>query len=172
MTLIKRKKNPVFYYNNKTSKEIKAGGVLFYYYNKNENKLKFLMINNKGKYEDFGGRTEDIDKSIEYTVSREVEEESNKIFLRNDVLNIISSNFPLYIKHSKYVLYICEIDKNYDTTIFGSKEFHDNIYRTVEWIDYEDLINSSFINKMNHRLRFRRFFKYIKNIKNNKFNKE
>ena len=50
------------------------------------------MIKANGKYEDFGGKTDRNDKSIEETVAREAEEESNGIFRKEDVMNMIKGS--------------------------------------------------------------------------------
>ena len=47
------------------------------------------MIYCDKKYEDFGGKTDKIDTCIEDTIAREAEEESNKIFKKSNVYNII-----------------------------------------------------------------------------------
>ena len=164
---VRKQKNPVFYFNNDKENEIKAGGVLFYFYDKKKNTLKFLMINNRNKYEDFGGKTDRIDKNIISTVSREVEEESNCIFSKKSIFNRIKNMTPIYTKNSKYVIYFCKLSdsEDYNPEIFGQREIYENILRTIEWIPYNKLRDNEFIkNKLNFRLKFSSFFTKIKKL--------
>ena len=147
-------KKPIFYFNNDKDNEIKAGGTLFYFYDKKQNTLKFLMIKCFEKYEDFGGKTEINDIDIISTICREVEEESNFIFKKDNLSKRIKGLKPLYTKNSKYLIYLCKLtdDEDYDTEIFGDKEIYENIPRTVEWISYKELCTSDFIkNKLHFR---------------------
>lgn len=179
---------PVFYYNELTENEIKAGGVILYRKDKEHKTIKFLLINSQEKYEDFGGRTDVIDKNINETIAREVEEESNGLIKKEYIINNIEKyltdkkrNNPeddlenefmtfigqsnlikeIYIKNSKYLLYFIPTDIDYDTTKFGTYEIHDNIARTVDWITYEKLIS---MNNLNFRLRNRQFRQTIEEI--------
>jgi len=166
---LSKTKNPIFYYKNIDDFEIKAGGVIFYTFDKDECILKFLLINNNGIYEDFGGKTDLCDKSIFDTITREVEEESNKIFTRKEIFDKIKNKNPLYTKNSKYILYFCHIKdhEQYKSSMFGDREFHENIERTVEWISYNTLKTYDFINNnLNFRLKSKNFFKRIKYINN------
>jgi hypothetical protein len=166
-TYKKKINQPVFYYKNEKQSEIKAGGVVFYYYDRKNNELKFLLIKNREKYEDFGGKTDPLDKTIEETIAREVEEESNEIFTKTNIIKRIENKNPLYTKNSKYLLYFCRLksSENYNPSIFGTKEIYENIPRTVEWISYDKLKNSSFIKKnLSYRLRFRTFFTKINKL--------
>jgi len=169
-------KNPIFYYNDNKKYEIKAGGVMFYAYDYTDKILKFLMINYNNKYEDFGGKTSIADKCIFDTISREVEEESNNIFTKDDIYNHIIKKKPIYTKNSKYIIYFHKLDNHHDfkPDMFGDKEIYEDIPRTVEWIAYDTLKNAEFVkNKLNFRLKFKHFFKRIDKIYkqyNNKFN--
>lgn len=151
---------PTFYYNNEKQFAIRAGGLMFYRLNKKTKDIDLLLIENEGQYEDFGGRTDEVDKSAEDTISREVEEESNKIFSRELIKKLIQNEKPLYTRNGKYLLYICQITDelaNIDPVIFGNKEFHDNIYRVVEWVPYQKFKTEKFQKKVNFRLKFRDF---------------
>jgi hypothetical protein len=143
------KERPTFKYklHNKLY-PIRAGGILFYRY-VNDN-LVFLMIKRNNIYSDFGGKTEPIDKSIIDTASRETEEESNKIFKKNMIINIIRNQKGIYCKHSKYVIYLYRLDKYINPRIFGKYEKAEGIRRTVEWISYKYFIRN--INKIHVRL--------------------
>jgi len=161
----KRGEHPIFYYDDKTENEIKAGGVMFYTYDKKSRDLKFLMIKNRNRYEDFGGKTDKVDLSIEETVAREVEEESNGIFKKSDIIDRIKDKKPIYTKNSKYLIYFCKLKKNenYNADIFGDREFYENVPRTVEWLTYGALKNSSFVkDNLNFRLKFKHFFNKMK----------
>ena len=165
MTKIKKEidKSPIFYYNNDTSYELKAGGVLFYKYNKEEDKYEFLMINSRNQYEDFGGKTDVGDENIIKTISREVDEESNKIFSKEIIEEKIKNLVTVYVKHCKYLLYFVELTDNYNPLDFGKKEHHDNLNRTVEWVGQENFYKEEFIKNLNFRLRI---FNVLENIKN------
>jgi hypothetical protein len=154
---------PTFYYNedNKTY-EIRAGGVLFYKKNQNmtgEFETYLLMIRNRGKLEDFGGCTDDVDKDIYDTISREVEEESNLIFKRSDIKSRIEKCVPVIIEKSKYMLFfvsLTESEEKLTEAQFGTREIHDNIERTVEWINAEKLQDDNFFNnELNYRLKIK-----------------
>jgi len=167
-TNIKNKK-PVFYHNNDFDKEIKAGGILFYIYDKVSNELKFLMINCNNRYEDFGGKTDHVDCCVEDTIAREVYEESNYIFEKDIMISKLKKRKPIYTKNSKYLLYLCKLKKKecYDASIFGDKEIHENIPRTIEWIPYHTLLQLRFLkNKLNFRLKSQVFFRRIEKLHN------
>lgn len=139
---------PTFFLNGNKSYPVRAGGTLFYRYDDHDNTYSLLLIFSRNIYEDFGGCSDTTDKSIEDMVSREVEEESNCIFRKEYVLNLIKKiNQPVYIKQSKYVLYFVQIDELYDPSIFGDREIHDGFSRTVEWINYNDYKNYNDIKK-------------------------
>jgi hypothetical protein len=151
--------------NNENQNQIRAGGIIFYKYNKETCEPDFLMIKCKKKYEDFGGKTDAVDKCIEETVAREAQEESNNIFKKNEVLKKLKTHIGAYCKFSKYLVFICRTDIEYDPKKFGDYEQHDKLSRTVEWIPYSKLKNPEFIKKSLHiRLRFRYFFQRIDTI--------
>ena len=146
---------PTFFNNGEELKEneIRAGGVIFYtYINK---KLHILLIKKTETniYEDFGGKTDMLDLTILDTISREVEEESNKIFSKENIKKRLENNIKnnIYYRKSKYKIYFLEIS-NIDCKLFGIKEIHDNIPRTVHWISYDDFIDLKINNKINPRL--------------------
>lgn len=156
---------PTFYYNNNEKLEVRAGGVVFYRYTKRMSEPEFLMVNYNGRYEDFGGKTDNIDNNIIDTICREVDEESNNIFSKIHVLNMIENKKPIYCQKSKYVVYIVKINKYVDPKKFGHKEKHNNVPRTVKWIKISNILNKEFIESMLHiRLKFYYFFKRIEYI--------
>lgn len=152
---------PTFFMDTEKTQEIRAGGVLFYKYNEDKTDCELLLIKTRYHYEDFGGCTDAEDNNILETVTREVQEESNGIFCKEDVYEKIKNSNPIYIARSKYVLYFMELDKRYDVSLFGEKEFHDDIYRTVEWIPYDTFTDNNFINKLNFRLRAHNVLEYL-----------
>jgi hypothetical protein len=158
---------PTFYVTDFVGDEIavKAGGVLFY--KKENNTYFFLMINDDGKYEDFGGCTDDCDKNINETISREVEEESNCIFKREDILKRLDSSTMYINVQSKYIYYIMEVtnkEKKLKPRDFGLREEHDNFDRTVEWVNLSKFSDQLFLKKINFRLKTRDFFSFINSL--------
>jgi len=154
---------PTFLYS-KDKLPVKAGGVIFYYIDENM-MVRFLLLHSRGRYEDFGGKTDIKDTCYEDTVAREVEEESNNIFKKEDIKKKIKDLEPIYTKHSKYIIYFIKLDSDIDSALFGDKEIYENIPRTVEWVTASELKSSKFIkDKLNFRLRFKDFFEKINEI--------
>lgn len=149
---------PTFYYEDDKEKPLRAGGVLFYRLDKEEYKL--LLIYSRDNYEDFGGCTDNIDKDIKDTVSREVAEESNFVFSKKFILNNLDDKKAVYIAKSKYVLYFIELEEDYDPKVFGDKEYHDGFDRTVEWKSYDDFEDL----KLNWRLNNWTVRNYMKDL--------
>jgi hypothetical protein len=163
--MIMRDGRPTFYYDDKH--EIRAGGLLLYRYDDGMEEPEFLMIKTRGKYEDFGGRTDPIDKSIDDTICREADEESNGILKMDEVRELINGHQPIYTSESKYLIYIVKTPTKYNPVDFGTMELHDGISRTVEWIKLSKLLDRKFINKSLHvRLMFKLFFEHIRTITN------
>lgn len=152
---------PTFLFDNQP---VRAGGVLFYHHDKETNEYELLMIHSRGKYEDFGGQTDDVDKDYLDTVSREVEEETNNIIPKEYIRSKIENLEPIYIKHCKYILYCIEVDTYYDPHIFGDHEKVDNIDRTVEWVSYDTFKSQEFIKKLNFRLTAYNVQNYLDNL--------
>ncbi len=158
---------PTFFYKNNSELEIRAGGLILYRYEPDMEEPEFLMIKAWGKYEDFGGRTDLVDTSIEDTICREADEESNGILPMDEMLNIIKNEEPVYCSKSKYMVYIIKTAKYYNTEHFGDWEIHDGIPRTVEWVKLSNLLYKKFIKTSLHiRLKFVFFFKKIRSIQN------
>jgi hypothetical protein len=147
---------PTFYFNGNQHDEIRAGGLLLY---RTENDhITYLMADYFGHYGDFGGKTDKVDKNIIGTIAREVTEETNGIISDNDVRTLIKNTKPIYVKHCKYLLYICETKKYYDPDTFGNIETFENLNRSVHWIPNKRLKDKKFLNKLNFRLRNSNFF--------------
>lgn len=154
---------PIFHYEE--INEIKAGGILFYRYNEITNENDFLLINSRNNYEDFGGRTDQVDSNIIDTISREVYEESNCIFEKDFIIKKIENNDEkIYIPYCKYLLYIVKLDDFYEIKDFGDTEIHDNIKRTCEWIPQSKFMENAFIKKLNFRLKYFKVLNHIKTL--------
>ena len=157
----------MFYYNNDKNNEIKAGGILFYF--KDKDNIKFLMSTYKNNtLSDFGGRIDKTDKSIQETIAREVEEETNGIYRQNYVLEKIKDLKPYYSPTRKYMVYLVELDEDINIKLFGDWEFSDGIERFVYWIPGQKIINKKFLkNKLSQRLLIKPLiediFKLVKN---------
>ncbi|MBA43128.1 MAG: hypothetical protein CMF62_03850 [Magnetococcales bacterium] len=141
--------------------EVTAGGVLFY------KKNKLLMIRCNGKLEDFGGKADPNDSNIYETISREVEEESNNIFKKEDLYKkIIKKKVYISVK-SKYLFIFVKVNKNYNVGDFGNREIYENIPRTVEWVHMDKFKNKDFVSEnLAWRLRTKDFFQTIFGLKN------
>jgi ADP-ribose pyrophosphatase YjhB (NUDIX family) len=155
---------PTFYYNNDKDKPIRAGGIIFY--KKDNDDIKILLIKDNDRYEDIGGRTDIKDITIIDTVSREVEEETNNVIKSNNIKNILITSQSFYIPHGKYIIYLVEADnyiKNLDSSVFGDIEIHDNIHRTIKWVNINKYIYNK--KKFNPRIMSNEIKEYIqKNI--------
>lgn len=155
----------IFYYNNDKNNEIKAGGLLIY--KKENNNIFLLLIENRGLYEDIGGRCDLSDKNIIETITREVEEETNNIIKKE---NLVLENYKeFYNKKCKYLMLILHADeyiKNLKSEQFGDIEIHDNIQRKIKWIDINEFFDKNIIKyKLNFRLKNKILFDILENIK-------
>lgn len=105
-----KKARPSFNLDDDKDKPVTAGGVLFY--RQTDNTIDLLMVDSRGGYEDLGGCVDSKDKTVLHTVSREVEEESNEQFIKKNVLKRVKKcNDYIYMKRSKYVVYILPATK-------------------------------------------------------------
>ncbi len=160
-----KKGRPTFFYKNNDNCEIRAGGIIMYRYKDGMDEPELLMIKNRGKYEDFGGRTEMVDSCIEETICREADEESNGIFPKDYMIKLIKKIKPVYCSKSKYMIYFIKTNKEYNPVEFGDWEIHDGIPRTVEWVKISKLLDKDFVKKNLHiRLKFFYFFQKISSL--------
>lgn len=143
---------PVFYL--KLNQPCKAGGVIFYQIR--NNRVELLLIKHNGLYEDFGGKTDNIDRTIKDTIIREVVEESNSVFTRFEVRDKIRGR-GLYLPQAKYLLYLVPLEKEVNSEDFGNKEIGLDIDRTVEFVPY-DKINYKLLHM---RLRNNKFISFL-----------
>ena len=143
---------PTFYFNDEKTYPIRAGGVLIYKII--NNRVKLLMIKKKDEtYEDIGGKTDLNDITELDTICREVEEETNMVINKNIIKYQLNKSKNIYITNSKYLLYLVEAnsyERNLKSTYFGTKELKDNIIRTIQWIDIDNLLENKL--KFNPRI--------------------
>jgi hypothetical protein len=148
--------------------DVKAGGCLLYKFNK-DNELYILLMKSREKFEDLGGTTDTKDKTILDTISREVYEESNKLISKESIKARIEKLTPIYIKTSKYLLYILEAteeEAKLKSELFGKLELHDNIKRTVHWMKYNRIKDEDYQEKLNFRLKYYPVFNKLKSVYN------
>jgi ADP-ribose pyrophosphatase YjhB (NUDIX family) len=163
-----KSKRPVFYHNDDKELEVKAGGVIIYKIHKKTKKMSMLLIKNRGKYEDIGGCTDQKDKSIQDTIAREVDEETNSIIKSKNIKKRFEDGVEVFNKWSKYLIYVLEAtddERKLKSDDFGDREIHDDIERTVHWIKYDSFIKNDFIkDKLNFRLKNKIIFEQLKKI--------
>lgn len=180
----KKKSRKVFFYKNDKTLEIKAGGVLFIHGKTNKEVLIQKVFENNGKlrYSDFGGKVDDDDVTIDYTIARELHEESNggirskstKENLSIDELSkMIDENIQIeiFIPYIKYILKIIYFDDDIyeiDFNRTGTSEKKDNIKRVVEWITYDEFIKYYNSKSLHPRMGFPSILNFFK-VKTFKF---
>lgn len=171
-------KRKIIYLEEDPVKPVVAAGVIFYRYDGKD--MQLMLINSRNKLEDIGGKIDQIDESIEEAAAREVEEETNKIIKASDIidrLNEARSSQKIYVKNSKYLIYIVKAnDSERKLTIddFGDYEEHDKIKRTIQWISRDTVFSTAFIRggKLNYRMRSIALKNALVSMdKNKKFNK-
>ena len=114
----------------------RAAGIIPFY-RESDDSISYLVIIANEEIEPFGGKTDMKDDSIENTAIREADEESNRLLKFNkDQLNS-----QLYFPNEKYMLYFAQMDEKMDASLFGDREFYENMMRTVKWLKYEDIIH-------------------------------
>lgn len=165
----------VFYFNADPMKPITAAGILFY---KNHmNQMYCLIQEQNNKYEDIGGKIDTIDQTLEDTICRELEEETNHRINATNVRQRLNGAKKIYIPICKYCLYIVEADQNeadLKKNDFGEEEKYNNKNRTIGWIKRDELSMPHIIKyKLNWRLRSKTLFEYLKETEHNmKFKKK
>lgn len=158
---------PTFYFNDDERKPIRAGGIVFYQKRDDDIYILLMKCRDRLVYEDFGGKTDSVDKDYHETVLRELLEESNNKFDYEEIKEKIHKQKPLYNKHGKYVLFLVELIDDIDPSIFGDYEIHDNIYRDVAWVSLSEIEDASYKN-ICVRLRFKTFRNKLVDIKDKK----
>ena len=120
---------------------VTACGCLFYRHN---NGIELLLISYSDpkwpRLDDFGGKIDITDSSIDNAITRETIEESNDV-ISTEIMNNILFSEIFYNPSSKYVVKLVErgLDFYPDTSVFGAREIHDNIDRTIRWYKYRDI---------------------------------
>lgn len=155
---------PTFYFNNDNSKPLRAGGILFY---KIINNIPyFLMIDNTYSkcIEDIGGKTDIDDKSINNTIFRELDEETNSLIGKNCInIDVLKKSKKIYCEYSKYLLYLVKADdyiSNLSTESFGDKENYNGFDRKIYWYSRDDIKKA----KLNPRLIIKELSEFIDNL--------
>lgn len=175
LTIRKKNVRTVMYLEDDPAKPVTAGGVLIY---KNiNNKMKLLVIENNGKYEDIGGKIDADDSNIFSAVAREVQEETNSQIEADSIIERLENADYIYVAGSKYVIYIVEAsdsEKKLRKKDFGDREEHDDFPRTIGWLSREELTKPAVITcKMNWRIRTKTLFDKLSTIeKSFKFSKK
>ncbi len=142
---------PTFFLNS-DNQPIRAGGIIFYKIDPLTKQIKMLMqytsridknTNKKRNvYEDIGGKTDENDKSIYDTITREIIEETNGIITKEIIKEHLDDEYHkinqgFYLDHSKYYLILIEANKNIiniDRRAYGKVETNGKI-RQFHWID-------------------------------------
>lgn len=163
-----KQKRKIFYLSD--DKPIMSGGLLLYRFIKNE--MELLLVEGRGFYEDLGGRVDDDDKDIFSTVSREAFEESNELLNKRSIKSRIKNAPYVYVPKYKYIVYILKANENeasLKSKDFGTKEIHDDIHRTIKWINLDTFLMPEIIkHKLNFRLKSSQLFNKLKEIRNDK----
>ena len=115
-----------------------GGGVILY----NGSKMLMQKLKYEKYWEDFGGRTDEGDKNIIYSAYREAKEESNSVLTHSYLKRLVKKNpekcYALQQDNS-YFIYMIYVDREEKTKLtperFGDCEFHDDIPRTVDWVE-------------------------------------
>jgi len=157
-----------FYLHNDKEQPVTAGGIIFYRIVNNS--VDLLLMESRGNIEDFGGSVDTCDKTLDETIAREVDEESNNLFKKNDIITRLHiDNRCVYNKRCKYALYIVQatdVESKYKTLDFGDIELHDNIERIVKWIPLHIFMSPEFIkHRLNWRLKNKQLFDELYAIK-------
>lgn len=121
-------KRPHFIVDNKV---VTAAGCLIY---KRTPEIHVLLIRYANPrwplLDDFGGKVDVDDTSVDETIVRELSEETNNI-----ITKIPGNYVDFYNPTSKYLCRVVEVSSDFyeDTSVFGDRETKDNIPRTVAW---------------------------------------
>jgi hypothetical protein len=154
------------YLNDDEAKPVTAAGALIY--KKFRNKLKLLIIESDRGFEDIGGKIDTDDQDIFSAAAREIEEETNKKIKIENTLERLKKAPYVYVPKSKYVIFLLEAsdkEKRLTKDEFGEYEIHDQIQRTIGWIDLKEFSKSSVVKfKLNWRLRNKSLFDKLSDI--------
>jgi hypothetical protein len=144
----------IFYLSDDETMPVVAGGILLYKIK--NHKIYFLMIDNHGNYEDFGGKFYQSDDNIFDTIVKQASKQSNFLLNEDKIKERMLSATYVYIKHSKYIVYLINANEQ------EQKENYDN---TIKWVQMRTLLRPEVIkHKINIRLKDKSFFDTIKKI--------
>ena len=123
---------------------ISACGCLFYKIV--DNAVQLLLIKytdpNFPRLDDLGGKVDIEDLSVFDAMVREVREESNNVIVVDHIKMLINDITKTYYnKKSKYYMWLVQVDDTFfpDTRIFGNSELHDNIERSIQWYNFNEV---------------------------------
>jgi ADP-ribose pyrophosphatase YjhB (NUDIX family) len=142
------------YLNDDVTRPVTAAGAIFY---KQIGKdMMLLLIENRAKYEDIGGKIDPDDEDIYEAAAREIEEETNGQIKSDDVIERLKTASYIYVPKSKYVIYIIEAnadEKKLKKDDFGDREEHDGFERTIGWIARKEIAKPTIVKfKLNWRM--------------------
>jgi 8-oxo-dGTP pyrophosphatase MutT (NUDIX family) len=164
-------KRKIIHLNDDPVQPATAAGVIIYKIV--DKKMQILLINNRNKFEDIGGKIDDIDPSIEAAAAREVDEETNGVITREAIMSRLTESVKtVYVKNSKYVIYILVATPDEEKLCkddFGEYENHDKIKRDIQWVSRETAFSVLFIRgkKLNFRLMSSSLNTQLKSIESN-----
>lgn len=110
------------------------------------------------QWEDLGGKSDKVDKTIQDVAFRECVEETNGLITK-EMLEIYvkdprSFKFPVY--ECKYMLYVLYVDENkleeWTPQLFGCTETLTGIKREIMWVPYSKLTEYAHDNTIQPRL--------------------
>ena len=155
---------PTFFVDENQQNQIRAAGILLY--TKVDGEIYFLFTRYGGRvWEDVGGKTDIVDKDAIDTATRECGEETNcafvsstKVETKEQVVKLLpqSNKFfkglikkqqvkPIYVKHSKYIIYPVKIKKKsflrVTAEMLSDKEHWLGYDREAKWISGQELLN-------------------------------
>jgi 8-oxo-dGTP pyrophosphatase MutT (NUDIX family) len=118
---------------------VTACGCLFY----KVNPLRLMLIKYADprwpRYDDCGGQIDVADSSLQEAQIREVCEETNHQIPHEEIRQRISTSTTVSYNHlTKYYVTLIKVEEEFypDGTLFGNREDHDQIKRTIDWYPY------------------------------------
>ena len=100
--------------------------------------MQYTERMNRYVYEDIGGKTDENDKSIDDTISREVIEETNNVITKEIIKeHLEKKHHKIYLKDCKYYVLLIEASDNIikqEPRAYGKMEKNGK-YRMFYWID-------------------------------------
>ena len=87
-----------------------------------------------------GGKVMENETDLRSALQREVKEETNNVVNLNS--NDLESAPYFYQEIGKYITVLIKTNNTYESEEFGVSEIHDNIKRTIQWIDSNDIIEN------------------------------